>query len=276
MANIIKDLDINADTGKPILNEAIEELQLYLDKKSNDKDKLLHLLKVIESESQKSIPHRVLASKNEAHTYILKIVDQHVGTPDENDTDILEAALKALISVYNTQPDIFDGTALTYVKALLDLFAKNDNVISLTLQWLQKCCIMHEINRQNIMKADIVNHLKPFVSKDKTKVLRDVLTVIRFLVLDDDIRVEFGCAHEHARQLAAEFILTLTQFLGEFQDAAILADLMLTIGSLAVRQEFCVTVDEAGCIKFVIQAMVSYFYITLRKKSTLNMKQVSM
>uniref|UniRef100_A0A1I8NQK3 Armadillo repeat-containing protein 6 homolog n=1 Tax=Stomoxys calcitrans TaxID=35570 RepID=A0A1I8NQK3_STOCA len=256
LANIIKDLDINAETGKPILNEAIDNLKLYLEEKSADKEKLLDILKVIEAECQKSIPHRVLASKYEAHTCILKVVAQQLERPDTTaDTDILEGSLKTLISLYHTQPDIFDAEALTYTKALLDLFVEKENVASLTLQWLQKCCIMHEINRQNIMKASITQHLKPYISKENAKVLRDVLAVLRFLVLDDDIRVEFGCAHEHARQLATEFIVVLTHLLDEFDDANILADLMLTIGSLAVRQEFCVTVDEAGCIKLVLKVM---------------------
>ncbi|XP_075166904.1 armadillo repeat-containing protein 6 homolog [Haematobia irritans] len=256
LANIIKNLDINTETGKPILNETIDELKQYVDQKSTEKEKLLDILKTLEAECQKSIPHRVLASKYEAHSYILKIVEQQLEQKDSNaDTDILEASLKALNSLYHTQPDIFDAAALTYTKALLDLYAEKEKVVSLTLQWLQKCCVMHEINRQNIIKASITQHLKPYVSKENSKILRDVLAVLRFLVLDDDIRVEFGCAHEHARQLASEFIVVLTQLLGEFEDVNILADLMLTIGSLAVRQEFCVTVDEAGCIKLVLQAM---------------------
>ncbi|XP_073813880.1 armadillo repeat-containing protein 6 homolog [Musca autumnalis] len=256
LANIIKDLDINADTGKPILNEKIDQLKLHLNEKSSDKEKLLELLKVIDAECLKSLPHRVLAAKHETHTYILKILGQQLETPDAlADTVLLETSLKTLNSLYHIQPDIFDATALTYVKALLDLFATKESVICLTLQWLQKCCLMHEINRQNIMKADIVKYLKPYVSKESGKILRDVLAVLRFLVLDDDIRVEFGCAHEHARQLASEFIVTLTELLGEVQDVNILADLMLTIGSLAVRQEFCVAADEAGCIKLVAQAM---------------------
>lgn len=258
LANIIKDLAINADSGQPILNEAIDDLKLYLDKKSLEKEQLLSLLNIIDEECQKSIPHRVLAAKNNVNDHLLLILQQQLAasTPP-NDTDILEATLKTLNSLYNKQPDIFDDGALELAKQLLSTFHKNEQVICLTLQWLQKCCIMHEMNRQKIINGNIVVFLKEFVSNKNDNVLREVLAVCRYLVLDDDIRVEFGCAHEHARQLAVEFIITLTNLLADFEDANILADLLLTIGTLAVRQEFCTTVDEAGGIKLVLQVMVS-------------------
>ncbi|KAM7345360.1 armadillo repeat-containing protein 6 homolog [Cochliomyia hominivorax] len=256
LANIIKDLTINVDSGKPILNESIENLKVYLDEKSSDKEKLLNLLKIIEEECQKSIPHRVLAAKNNANCLLLQVIDQQLQLAEsKTNTEVIESTLKALNCLYNKQPDIFDGTSLSLVKRLLNNYVDNDQVSALTLQWLQKCCVMHEMNRQNIMSANIIEHLKPFVRKEKSKVLRDVLTLFRYLVLDDDIRVEFGCAHEHARQLATEFIVDLTNLLAEFEDAVILADLLLTIGSLAVRQEFCTTVDEIGGIKLVLQVM---------------------
>ncbi|XP_065368304.1 armadillo repeat-containing protein 6 homolog [Calliphora vicina] len=257
LVNIIKDLAINEDTGKPILNESIDNLKVYVDDKCEDKEKLLNLLKNIDEECQKSIAHRVLAGKNNVNSLLLQILNQQLDLPDSNanTTDVTVAVLKTLNSLYNTQPDIFDANSLSLAKRLLDSYVDNDQVACLTLQWLQKCCVMHEMNRQNIIQANIKQHLKPFVCKEKPNVLREALTVCRYLVLDDDIRVEFGCAHEHARQLGAEFIVDLTNLLAEFEDPVILADLLLTIGTLAVRQELCTTVDEAGGIKLVLQVM---------------------
>lgn len=49
-------------------------------------------------------------------------------------------------------------------------------------------------------------------------------------------------------------------FLTEFKDnEALLPDLLLTIASLSVRSEFCAVVEEAGGLKFMINAMVSSF-----------------
>lgn len=258
MANIIKDLNINAETGKPILNESIENLKIHLESNSKEEEPLLEYLKSVEEECQKSIPHRVLAAKNNINCLLLQILEQQLELDESTrNTKVLEATLKALNSLYNKQPDIFDANGLTLAKRLLQTFKDNETIVCLTLQWLQKCCIMHEINRQNMINADLIKYLKPFVDKEKKKELKEMLTVCRYLVLDDDIRVEFGCAHEHARQLASEFIIEFTNLLAEFDDVGILADLLLTIGTLAVRQEFCTVVDEAGGIKLVLQVMVS-------------------
>lgn len=251
-------MDINPETGKPILNETLEKLKLYLEQKSSDRELLHSYLEIIERECKKSIPHRVLAAKYDGHTHILQVLDMHLSDTADATKYIqtIGGCLKTLNCLYNKQPDILDANALSLSKRLLDTYADNEQIISLNLQWLQKCCIMHEINRQNIMAAGIVQHVKPYVSKSSEKILGDVLAIYRYLVLDDDIRVEFGCAHEHARLIASEIVVDLVNLLAEIEDANLIADLLLTIGTLIVRQEFCTTVDEAGGIKLVLQAMV--------------------
>lgn len=189
-----------------------------------------------------------------------ELVNQNSSENVKLNLSVLEACLKCANSFTNRQPDIFDAEALAVILKLLSI--EDENIIILTLQWLQKASIMHEINRQNIVNAGVVKKLKPFVSKHSSlKLIREVLAVMRYLVLDDDIRVEFGCAHEHARRIASEYIVDLTKLLGEYNDQNILSDLLLTIGALAVRQEFCTTIEDAGGIKFVFDIMVSRCFI---------------
>ncbi|CAD7013889.1 armadillo repeat-containing protein 6 homolog [Ceratitis capitata] len=255
LANIIKDLTINPDTGKPVLNEIIDDLKTYIGQKSTDTEQLLEHLSILDTECQKSISHRVLAGKNGAHEALVTLLEQELANPQPNLT-VLEACLKAANSFTNKQPDIFDAEALAVILKLLPI--ENENIVILALQWLQKASIMHEINRQHIVNAGVVKKLKPFVSKQSSlKLIREVLAVLRYLVLDDDIRVEFGCAHEHARRIASEYIVDLTKLLGEYQDPNVLADLLLTIGALAVRQEFCTTIEDAGGIKLVFDIMTN-------------------
>uniref|UniRef100_W8B578 Armadillo repeat-containing protein 6 n=1 Tax=Ceratitis capitata TaxID=7213 RepID=W8B578_CERCA len=255
LANIIKDLTINPDTGKPVLNEIIDDLKTYIGQKSTDTEQLLEYLSILDTECQKSISHRVLAGKNGAHEALVTLLEQELANPQPNLT-VLEACLKAANSFTNKQPDIFDAEALAVILKLLPI--ENENIVILALQWLQKASIMHEINRQHIVNAGVVKKLKPFVSKQSSlKLIREVLAVLRYLVLDDDIRVEFGCAHEHARRIASEYIVDLTKLLGEYQDPNVLADLLLTIGALAVRQEFCTTIEDAGGIKLVFDIMTN-------------------
>lgn len=60
LANIIKDLSINESTGRPVLNETIDQLKkIPLETGVNDVE-LPKLLDALIAECEKSIPHRVV------------------------------------------------------------------------------------------------------------------------------------------------------------------------------------------------------------------------
>lgn len=61
--------------------------------------------------------------------------------------------------------------------------------------------------------ANILDHLKDLLGEGNADILREILSVCRALVLDDDVRVEFGRAHEHARVIASETLCSLTGLL---------------------------------------------------------------
>lgn len=112
--------------------------------------------------------------------------------------------------------------------------------------------------------------------------MKDVCMLFRYLILDDDVRVEFGKAHDHAKAIATEVLADLTTILNsmyigdftyyslplterkkpclEFSDLPDLqSDLVLTIASLTVRNEYCLLVDESGGLTSVLLAMVISF-----------------
>ncbi|ALC42583.1 CG5721 [Drosophila busckii] len=253
LANIIKDLSINAETGKPILNETVEKLKTHISEKSEDAQQLLELLAILDMECQKSLAHRVLAGKNGAHDALVTLLEQTLCAEQLN-TALLSKCLTAANSLTHKQPDLFDAEALSMVLKLLALQDQLD-ITCLTLQWLQKACVMHEMNRQHIMSSGVLPLMKPLLRKDSARLVRETTAVLRFLVLDDDIRVEFGCAHEHARQIANEMLLQLVELLPAYEEVNVLSDLLLTIGTLAVRQELCTLIDEAGGLKLIFDIM---------------------
>jgi armadillo repeat-containing protein 6 len=116
------------------------------------------------------------------------------------------------------------------------------------------------MNRQMIVNEDIlIKHLKPLLERNETSIVKNVCTCFRFFILDDDIRCEFGKAHEHARVIAQECLVELTQLKLKFKNnPELLAELMLTIASLTVRNEFCVTVAEAGGLTLIMDSMVEF------------------
>lgn len=83
------------------------------------------------------------------------------------------------------------------------------------MRWIRECCIKHEHNRQGIFNADIFSKLKKILIQDSAtgSELRDACAVIRALVLDDDIRHEYGKAHEHASVIAKGALNVLTSLM---------------------------------------------------------------
>lgn len=60
LANIIKDLTINDESGRPVLIETIEQLKAILSSGNFDKNELQKKLDVLASECKSSISHRVV------------------------------------------------------------------------------------------------------------------------------------------------------------------------------------------------------------------------
>lgn len=138
---------------------------------------------------------------------------------------------------------------------------KNEFIVCDILKWIQKACLLHELNRQMIVNEELlITHLKPLLlGRKEIEIVRNVCTCLRFLILDDDIRVEFGKAHEHARLIAHECLSDLTLLLTEFKENPdVLAELMLTIAALCVRNEFCQVVADANGIVLIMDAMVTF------------------
>lgn len=60
LANIIKDLNINEETGRPVLNETIDQLKSLSDSDTFNKDELQKNLDILARECKASVPHRVV------------------------------------------------------------------------------------------------------------------------------------------------------------------------------------------------------------------------
>ncbi|XP_055315485.1 armadillo repeat-containing protein 6 homolog [Sitodiplosis mosellana] len=255
LANIIKDLSINEETGNPVLTETIEKLKTISAGDDVSSDQVPKLLEILSKECTASVPHRVMAAKLGAEEIISKIIDLALEKQEITDTSVIKTGLIAWNEVMNKQPDIFNDKSLFIIVQILN---KNlgDEFILLCLQHLKHATLLHEINRQNIMSVGILSSLKPLLKTQNPEVLKETCSLLRNLILDDDIRIEFSKAHDHARAIAAEFLVELSHLLPiQMKDKNILSELLLTIAALTVRHEFCVQVEEAGGLKFIRDCM---------------------
>ncbi|KAG5676802.1 hypothetical protein PVAND_006610 [Polypedilum vanderplanki] len=258
LANIIQDLNINENSGVPVINESIDALKMHVEgNKILNVNELNNQLDILASELSKTVPHRVHASKRNAQEYLLKIIESEINNGHQD--SILHKAILCAHAMTTKNPDIFDSSSLSTIVKLLDT-QSNERIICDILKWIQKACLLHEMNRQMIMNEEIlVKHLKPLLFKDDTSIIKNVCMCFRYLIADDDIRVEFGKAHEHARLIANECLIDLTQLLVKFKDDSnTLADIMLTMAALAVRNEFCQLIADNNGVTLIMDAMVSF------------------
>lgn len=138
---------------------------------------------------------------------------------------------------------------------------------SLVLSGLLKCistsCEMNEPNRQHLVENGLCESLMEIFTHHRRHnyVLAEACQLIRNLLLDDDIRVEFSNAHETAKYIASKLNgldVLLSIGLDNNENSLsedTLASIMLTVSKLAVRNEFCQEICDKGGLKFVLTSI---------------------
>jgi hypothetical protein len=113
LANIIKDLTINEETGNPVMKEAIDALREHVEEaKVLDENELDRQLGILTSELSKSVPHRVQASKSNVQEYLLKIMAYELKRSDHLKDSILHKAVLCAHAMTHKNPDIFEKRQL--------------------------------------------------------------------------------------------------------------------------------------------------------------------
>lgn len=83
---------------------------------------------------------------------------------------MLKSALIASNELINKQPDIFNDKSLYLIIQILNAKNLGDEFILLALQHLKHAGLLHEINRQNIMNADILKSSTSLLKTNNTEV----------------------------------------------------------------------------------------------------------
>ena len=204
MANIVRDLSIRgAGEGdkKHKVIEAVETLESILKIEPLNKDKLKEICSVIEAECDIDLARRCLASTKNAYNWLYDAL-QKVQT----DNDALLSVLKALCALCNGQPDVLDMRGTLFLPELLSKPELSKECVATLVKLINYLCIMHEHNRQGFVDKGIIKALmKTFETySDDKSIVMAVCSALRSLTLDDDVRVPFGKAHEHAKMIVTE------------------------------------------------------------------------
>ncbi|NXP69193.1 ARMC6 protein, partial [Chloropsis cyanopogon] len=140
------------------------------------------------------------------------------------------------------------------------LAAQNGASPALTLagiRCVRHACLKHEQNRQDLVKAGVLPLLAGAITQHggSAEVVRTAASALRVMTFDDDIRVPFGHAHDHAKMIVLEndglrvLIEAAKAFTG---NSGVLSELCATLSRLSVRNEFCQDIVDLGGLNLMV------------------------
>jgi len=130
-------------------------------------------------------------------------------------------------------------------------------------------CFMHESNRQAFVKAGLIDLTLDALDNHIAveSVVVQVVLLLRALTRDDDPRVPFGKANEHAKLICTEYkglqrllraLKACCDFTEENSNAKVAAEVFKTLSQLCQRDEFCREVVELGVLDYALPALQRY------------------
>lgn len=115
-------------------------------------------------------------------------------------------ALRALSTLLDGQPDFLDAPGQELLLRVLRERQDDGDLTLATIRCVRQASLKHEQNRQDLVKGGVLSLLVGAVVRhgDRADVVREACAGLRFMTFDDDIRVPFGHAHEHAKMIVTE------------------------------------------------------------------------
>lgn len=239
----------------------LTNLSKQLDNEVLEDAEVMKSLEELETECNIDLAHRIMAEKNGAFPLIVRCLKHY-----QKNSDLRDQCLKTMASLIQGYPDIVTHEGIELLCTVLDEDSSLSTV-TLVLNVLCHSCRMHENNRESFMAnfklaARIRKLLESPPTRNQAEVVVKCCQLIRAVVSDDDVRVEFGRAHEYACMIAEQEngLELLTSLLMEFQtEKTVISELLPTLSRLAVRNEFCQKIVELGGLEFVMDVLAKYY-----------------
>jgi len=231
------------------VHEVVEALEKL--KPESDVATKMSALKKIQELCKDDLAQRVLATNNGAYSFLLRLAGETEGL------EVRKEALTTLAIVMDTNPDHLEPQGITAIEKSVN----HPELGVATLDWLLVCCVRHEHNRQNIVNSGVLEEIKHAIAKGNREHQLRVSRIWMALVQDDDIRVPFGKAHDHAREIVEkhEALKILTKSLTNYSDdEEILCLSVSTLACLSVRNEYCQEVVDEGGLQFIHDILMNH------------------
>lgn len=198
------------------------------------------------------LAQRVLATNHDGYNILVNLAR------DNKNVATRMACLQSLTAVMDTNPDHLEVVG---AELLITILNEDQQLRGPALDWLLVCCVRHEQNRVNFVKGGILDALGLCLNDGARDGLLRVFRVWMALVQDDDVRVPFGKAHDHARDIVDNHgaLTILTKALTAYKtDQEILNLCLAALTSLSVRNEYCQEVVDEGGLQFLHDVLLNH------------------
>lgn len=144
---------------------------------------------------------RYLAAQKDAYPVILSYCKKSV----EEQESVL-TALSALAALTDGQPDLLDAEGQQFLLNVLKKYEADSSVLRVAICTVRHCCLKHEQNRQDLVKGGVLPLLTGATAQHSgcAELVKEASAALRIMTFDDDIRVPFGQAHEHAKMIVLQ------------------------------------------------------------------------
>jgi len=234
-----------SEQGSQVVVEAVKAL--FGEEKEEN---LLASLTTIMNCCDGDLAQRVLATDNGAYSALLR----HLGKPG---VDLQCKVLETLSKVMDTNPDHLEAQGVEHMYNLLS--SPQDSILVAVLDWMLICCVRHEGNRVALVdRPGLLGRTAQLASEKENEVVMMVCKLWVQLVQDDDVRVPFGKAHDHARELVEvhHALTVLTKVLvTQKENKDIAGPCLLGLASLCLRNEYCQEVVDEGGLKAILDIL---------------------
>ncbi|XP_020385004.1 armadillo repeat-containing protein 6 isoform X1 [Rhincodon typus] len=253
LINIVKAVQnttTEASDQKHIVLQALDELRRALDLMALD-EMGDHLTNFSEQCSL-DFAHRHLAAEKSAYPTVLSSCRQLM-----SNAPYLLKGIQALANLLDGQPDLLDPEGQQLLLEILKQHRDHAALNTVTICAIRHSCLKHEQNRQDLVQLGVLALLTGAIVNhgNQADVVREAGRALRVMTYDDDIRVPFGRAHDHAKLIVMENdgLRILIEAAKAFTDnPSVLSELCSTLSRLAVRNEFCQDIVDLGGLNFMV------------------------
>ncbi|KAB5535790.1 hypothetical protein PHYPO_G00121990 [Pangasianodon hypophthalmus] len=254
LSNIVKAVPkaSSEETTDDQTHEVLQALQSLKSALESSSTSVLESLKLFTEQCSLGFAQRYLAAQKDAYPTLLSCC-QSAG----EDNEVLSATLAALSALTDGQPDLLDAEGQGFLIDTLRSHQEDPALICLGVRTVRHCCLKHEQNRQDLVKAGVLNLLTSAITQHvaRPEVVKEACIALRVITFDDDVRVPFGHAHEHAKMIVLEhngLKVIVDAAKAHPENIPVLSELCATLSRLAVRNEFCQDIVDLGGLKFMM------------------------